>query len=624
MATTDVFRGLAQTNLDAYGPPDAADPYVAAFPTFRTFTPAGGSARDELILLRASVATMQALRLVNTIGPGTLDFWDENNIPQIFRSVNSPGRRGGFPTFTYGRNSSGRFMNAVLLKTGFRIIVVPPTTPGFEIPTNVELMCGAAQTWAEANGHRAAFPTFTPAALPGAQPADPPGHELIVLPSTLTGVVVNSRLAAGLTLLRWTFSDLPVPLGAVYGDQPFAELDPNLIFVPVEEGLAVTENSGSPVVIFRDEDNLVQFRPDATTERTSPIDPDAAGTRRQSARDLGSLSAASAGGSTHVIWGGPSVFHGRRADTSPGGFSYLVANTPPTPPLDVGNYNRAFIAPDGMLHVLAYAQRSWGDDTSGESLLHLTFDGTTWSQRVVDGDAGGSGHVAGDCGAECGAAFEPDGTMHAFYLLRRQFGSATETFQLRHAVLTPAGWSAETLDGMGATAGSTAPPGMGPTTAHVGFSPAAAFFDGALWVAYEDRTFGNIRCARGRRTAAGVLTWEFHVVDGSAGRRRTSDDVRSVVAQVWDSTLSLVYSDFTQNVIRHAMRRAGATNWRYEVLDGQGGIDGRTVGEMIAPIAMTGTRRGDGTSSLPVFVVYCARGAGQPRFRIGTLQGQSS
>ena len=161
MATTDVFRGLAQTNLDAYGPPDAADPYVAAFPTFRTFTPAGGNARDELILLRASVVSMQALRLVNTIGPGTLDFWDENNIPQVFRSVNSPGRRGGFPTFTYGRNSSGRFMNAALLKTGFRLVVVPPTTPGFEIPTSVELMCSAAQTWAEANGHRAAFPTFT-------------------------------------------------------------------------------------------------------------------------------------------------------------------------------------------------------------------------------------------------------------------------------------------------------------------------------------------------------------------------------------------------------------------------------------------------------------------------------
>ncbi len=47
-------------------------------------------------------------------------------------------------------------------------------------------------------------------------------------------------------------------------------------------------------------------------------------------------------------------------------------------------------------------------------------------------------------------------------------------------------------------------------------------------------------------------------------------------------------------------------------------------GTMIAPIAMTGTRRADGTSSLPVFVVYCATGAGQPRFRIATLQGQSS
>src|SRR3954467_900740 len=109
MAVPDVLRGLAQANLDAFGPSAANDPYVAAFPTFRTFTPAAGGSQDELILLRSSVADDRSLLLIATDTPSTLTFWDEANVPQVFRALNAqtnPSRRG-FPTFTYGRNSAG-------------------------------------------------------------------------------------------------------------------------------------------------------------------------------------------------------------------------------------------------------------------------------------------------------------------------------------------------------------------------------------------------------------------------------------------------------------------------------------------------------------------------------------
>jgi hypothetical protein len=77
--------------------------------------------------------------------------------------------------------------------------------------------------------------------------------------------------------------------------------------------------------------------------------------------------------------------------------------------------------------------------------------------------------------------------------------------------------------------------------------------------------FALVRCAHGKRNAAGALEWDFHVV-GNAGQSRTSGVVQAVVAVLWDDTLSLFYGDLTRGVIRHAWRHPGDSHWRYELL----------------------------------------------------------
>ena len=454
MASVDVFRGLFETNFDSLAPAALDNPFVAAFPTFRTFTPAGGTQRDELILLRASRARTTAMHLVaNDTASSALAFWGEEDVPRVFSTLNDPAfaRRRGFPTFNYGHNSSGRFMNVVLMNPGFTTIIVSPGTPGIADPTNVEAMCAAAQTWAEANGNLAAIPMFTRAPLPSA-PINPPpnqiGHSLLVFPSTLTGVIMNSHLAPGQSLApRWTVKDLPILLDdMVYADPPDGLQSIYIVEVgPLENGVAILNDSGSPELFLRSNGNTVQFRPDAATDTSVLVDPDASGARHQYASGLSSVSAVSSGGTTHVLRGTETLFHASRPDASPTAFTYLLASGS-TLGGCVGAYNRAFIAPGGTLNALAYLwyppelgvspgpgeTDSSGapgfDDTKRRNLRNLTFDGTTWTALTVDGDSTTNGHIVGDCGSQATAAFEPDGTMHAFYLFRSQ--SPTEMYQL--------------------------------------------------------------------------------------------------------------------------------------------------------------------------------------------------
>jgi len=604
MTTASTFRGLTEVGFSLFATADPNDPYVAAYPTFRTFTPAGGTARDEVVLLRRSAASAPTARQLGAM-PNGLTAFDENDIPSVFRALNpanDPGTRG-FPTFSFGQSGLKRYMNVVMLKAGFAILHMPVV--GSPSPLDVESFVAAAQAFARANGGTAGLPTFNVTTM---------GHEVVVFPAPSQGVVVNSDVATPAggqpTTGGWAFTSLPM-------------LN--------EGGLAIASDDAHPIFYNVFDGRLFQYRHSPPGSMLVEVDPFVDGSRRAPGPIESQVSAARTGGRFHVLWSDVALFHGSRPEGLPDSFLFLTASgrTAPAPTGLVGHFNHLAVAPNGSLHALAYLSAPPGvplnppaDNAVGFNLLHLSFDGASWSQEVVDGEAvTPEGHVVGDAGQMAALAFEPDGTMHAFYLLIVPSSTAAGTFtrRLRHAERRAGGWFAETLDGSGATT-PPAVAGTGPTRADVGADPTAVYFDGALWVVYEDRTWGNLRCARGVRGPAGTLSWAFHVVDGNAGPGRTTGVVQSVVAVRWDDALSLLYADMSRNLIRHAWRRAGDTHWQYELLDGAGGPDGR-VAAKVSPLiaACAGGRHPDGTPTRPVFASYRWVGGTGSNVRLATL-----
>jgi hypothetical protein len=582
--------------LFLFAPEDPADPFVAAFPTFRKFTPPAGTQRDEVVILRRSAASAPTARQLGNMQGGLAAF-SENDIPAVFRALNpvaTPTSRG-FPTFSYGRSGVKQYMNVVTLKAGFATIFMPPAmSPS---PTDVEALMAAAQTFAESNGFTAGFPTFNLTTA---------GHEIVAFSST--SAVVNSAIPGG---GGWSLTTLPMINDA---------------------GLAITSDGRNPILYNVFDGRLSQYRHSPPGSMLVEVDPFVDGTRQAPGPIESQVSAVRTGGNFHVIWSDFALFHGSRPEGLPDSFTFRTVSgrTTPGPTGLVGYFNHLAVAPDGALHALAYLSVPPGvpftpapDDMVGFNLLHLSFDGTSWSEETVDGESETMlGHVVGDAGQMSALAFEPNGTMHAFYLLVVPSTTTPGTFtrRLRHAERGAAGWTAETLDGSGANA-PPAVAGTGPTRADVGANPTAVFFDGSLWVIYEDRTWGNLRCARGTRNTAGVLEWEFHVVDGNAGPRRTSGTVQAAVAVVWDNRLSLFYGDLTRRTIRHAWRNSGSTQWRYELLDGAGGTDGR-VDTAVTPLiaACAGGNRADGTATRPIFVTYRYPGGTGSNTRLATLR----
>jgi hypothetical protein len=98
-----ILRGLAQADLAKFAPDDPNDPFAAAYPIFgRYAAPFAPTTRDEVVLLRRSIATAPTRRQLGAM-PGGLAAFDENDLPAVFRAlspINDPSDRG-FPTFTY-------------------------------------------------------------------------------------------------------------------------------------------------------------------------------------------------------------------------------------------------------------------------------------------------------------------------------------------------------------------------------------------------------------------------------------------------------------------------------------------------------------------------------------------
>ena len=420
------------------------------------------------------------------------------------------------------------------------------------------------------------------------------GVELVAFPGTSTKIFVNSDstpAAPGLPpARRWSFTSS------------------NALN---EGGMALAAVAGMPVLLNVFDGDLCQFRP-TQTPSLGNIDPDPTGTRRSPEDIKSQVSAATTATRLHVLWADRALFHASRPLASPNSWTFRTVSGRTSPPPEgyVGFFNSALVAPDATLHAFVYLSTSPGsapggalDPTASHNLLHGSFDGTTWSVETVDGDGVAAlGHDPGNVGQASAGVIEPNGSLHVFYSLSAAAGTGTAQ-RLRHAVRTPVGWLAETLDGSGASTPPAAP-GTGPTRASVGAGVTAAFFDGSIWLVYEDRTWGNLRCARGTRIG-GVLQWEFHVLDGGSHSGSTPGNVGSAVLLSWDDRLSVFYHDETRKVIRHAYRLRGAAAWTYELLDGAGGTDGRVAAQMSATIAAAaGGMKPDGTPTAPIFVAY--------------------
>lgn len=105
MSVASTLRGLTQIDLSTLATPEPTDPFAAAYPTFKTFTPTGATIpRDEVVLLRRSVATAPTARQPGTMAGGLAAF-DENDVPSVLRALNpaNDATERGFPRFTYGR-----------------------------------------------------------------------------------------------------------------------------------------------------------------------------------------------------------------------------------------------------------------------------------------------------------------------------------------------------------------------------------------------------------------------------------------------------------------------------------------------------------------------------------------
>jgi hypothetical protein len=602
MSVATTLAGVAQMDLATLAPQQTADPFVAAFPTFSHVNgPGQTTTSDAIALLRKSAASPPTARQLGAAG---LTFWDAADVPMVFKALNPMNTTGSpaFPTFILGQSGLKHYMDVVTIRSAHTMLRIPLTSPGFQNMNDAQTVMAAAHVAAIDRGFVTGFPTFQ------IEPATPSSVAVaIVVAFGPAGAAVSPAPGGGGR--RWTFSSLP------------AINDGGLALVATG-----TAADPTPVLFNGFDATLWQFSP--TVPESVSVDPAPGGRQLATSPLLTQMSAVTDGTTVDVIWSGPALFHASRPAGSSAAFTTetISGATSPDPTGYVGYFNHLLRSPGNALHAFAYLSAPAGvdpgagpvDQSTCFNLMHFLRTSAGWSPNTVDGDRTSDGHIITDVGQTMSAAFEPNGRLHAFY--PSSIGSTIGN-RLRHAEFDGTVWTAETLDGAGGGS-AVGGPGTGRISAAVGTAPTSVFFDSALWVVYQDLTNGNLRCAHGVRDAQGLLQWDFHLMDGNARRGSTGGVVQSAVALVRGTTLSVIYGDLTNSVIRHAFRSEGETAWRFELLDGAGGADGRVAAPTRPQIAATvGGRNAAGRPDLPVFVSYLMNDPAEPGrgIRLATL-----
>jgi hypothetical protein len=194
---------------------------------------------------------------------------------------------------------------------------------------------------------------------------------------------------------------------------------------------------------------------------------------------------------------------------------------------DVGQYTSVTLFGAGP-------QVFYYDDTA-TTLRRAWWDGAAWRYETVDGAGGGAGRVNESVGSDT-ATIVFHGMLHVWYY-------DIDGGNLRHAVLTPYGWIAETIDGAGGTNGRV--------NADVGtFVSVISAYD-QVHVFYRNETDSSLRHA--------FLTgssWAFETLDGSASPSTVSGIDRDVgsdtSAYLYGGRLNTLYFDHDAGALRRA------------------------------------------------------------------------
>ena len=602
MSVADEFAGLVEMDLTEFTVPNPTD-VAAVIPSFVTITRQNARFDDVIVLRRSAALAPTARQLIGITVP-VGDAVADADVATWFRFFNTDltANTRTIPMFRFTRSGNKRYILAVTIRQGF----VSLRMPASRVPNptaNPTRFFANAHDFARSQGFAAGTASYL---------QDANGFEVIAFPHS--AVALGRNLNAG-----WKFEELPIrstPVGV------------GLTF----EGKLPGENGRPQPVVFHVEgEELFQFRPGAATaERVRVAPPPGVAVPDRWPDELKTaISATSSGTEVRVMWGDYAWFHAKRPRLDPTGFvteiveGRVPANTSDRTSGITGHFSSM---DDGNL---ATGMRSIPVGTPAspvppESIganfvLARRLSNSGWTVDLVDGDANTGDRMVGHAGESSCIVFDPSSGAHVFYSMSMSGASGQRTGVLRHHTgFFGANPRIETLDGAGQP-NPPAVPGTGRTRASVGFTPSAAVFDGALWVVYQDRTFGNLRLAVGRQQG-GNLEWTFSILDGSAGWRRTSNPVSLSTMVTYDDRLSVFYIDTERWVLRHAWRQVGDTRWHYEVLDGAGGANGRIRDAMFNVRAVAaGADPTTGKATSPVYVAYVVNRPSGNNVRLATL-----
>lgn len=581
MTVAEAFAGLVEFDPSLLG---VDEEIMSIIPTFSSGDPRTTPRPDVIMFPRGSASAPTAKHIGTVQGiPMRVDddqvaWWYGVLDSRLTSSVRY------IPTFLFGRSGIKLYLDALTVRafTSIRTPVAAAPDP----VTDVAHFISYAHFIAKSQGYVAGTPSFLR-----------DGDDWEILAFSPSQVRVGRGYDVG-----WTFQNLPVhtdALGIGVATEPSAS-------VPTVEQLVVYTVPGEEVW---------QHRPGAASDVDVRVFPPA-GQQQVPDRWQGPLptmvSVSRRSDPMRVGFGDFAWMVAERPVASPTGFSLqTVSGRMPT---DVHDRTsgivaaQSAIAPSGLLlaaHQSLPVGRSvdttWGEDVAGNLIVARPGAAPgTWDTQVIDGDADADGRMLGRPET---MTVVSDGADHVFYSLRVPDGSGGTTLKLRHAMQRGSSpWVLETLDGSGQPT-PPAVPGTGRTRASVGLNPTAALFDGKLWVVYEDLTYGNLRCAVGTFTGSGY-DWTFSILDGSSGWRRTPHPVGLASMVAWEDRLSVFYVDIDRNVLRHASRVVGAAGWRFEVVDGAGGVGGRINAKVASVFAVAAGRDASGEPRRPLHAVY--------------------
>jgi hypothetical protein len=196
--------------------------------------------------------------------------------------------------------------------------------------------------------------------------------------------------------------------------------------------------------------------------------------------------------------------------------------------------------------------------------------GNLWAFETLDGNGGPNGRTAEPLTFPISATLY-QGVPHVFY--------GEQGGDLHHAWWNASigQWQFEILDGAGGPNGRTED--------SLGFADAVAIYDGVPHVWYFDNTGGDLRHAWWNASAG---QWGFEALDGNGGpdgRTTNGVGIRTAVT-LYENGPHVFYIE-AGGILRHAWWNAAARQWGFESLDGLGGPNGRTDDSVIVSNGVT-------------------------------------